>query len=114
MAKSFPELMASARQMLVGLEANTAEVAKRGATSEFIKSGKSLLASVEAMGAERDEMKAALKIKTASYDVARAQLKTWNSEATSAVKQAFRDQKEKWADFGIKIKVKAKNNKNKK
>jgi len=108
MAKSFTVLMASARQMLVGLEANTADVAKRGATAEFNKSGKTLLASVEAMEAERETMKAALKAKNAALDIAIAQLKTWNSNASSVVKKTYRDHKEKWAEFGIKIKVKAK------
>ena len=108
MAKSFPELMSSVRQMVTGLEANGAEVAKRGATTEFTKSGKALLASVEAMEAERETMKTALKTKTAALDIAIAQLKTWSSEASSAVKLTYRDQQEKWVEFGIKAKPKAK------
>ena len=108
MAKSFTELMTSAHQMLSGLEANTSEVSKRGATAEFAKSGKTLLASVEAMEREREAMKAALKTKTAALKIAAAQLKTWKSEASHAVKLSYRNQKEKWAEFGIKIKVKAK------
>ncbi len=110
MAKSFPDLT-STRQMLTGLEANTAEVSKRGATAEFTKSGKALLASVEAMETERETMKAALKAKTAALEIAVAQLKTWNSEASSAVKQTYRGQKEKWVEFGIKMKMKAKGKK---
>jgi hypothetical protein len=111
MAKSFPELTDSARQMLTGLEANTAEVSKRGVTAEFSKSGKALLASVDAMKAERDTMKAALKAKTAALEIAIAQLKTWNSEASRAVKSTYRDQKEKWVEFGIKTKAKGKGKK---
>jgi hypothetical protein len=107
MAKSFTEMTAYAHQMLTGLEANASEVSKRGATPEFAKSGKTLLASVEAMEAERDTMKAALKTKNAALKIAVAQLKTWNSEASHAVKLSYRNQKEKWAEFGIKIKVKA-------
>jgi hypothetical protein len=108
MAKSFPELTDSARQMLTGLEANTAEVSKRGVTAEFTKSGKALLASVDAMRAERDTMKAALKAKTAALEIAVAQLKTWNSEASRAVKRTYRDQQEKWVEFGINMKAKGK------
>jgi hypothetical protein len=104
MAKSFPELMASVRQMLVGLEANAEVVAKRGATADFTKNGKNLLAGVEAMEAEQETLKAALKAKTAALDITLAQLKTWNSEASSAVKLAYRDQQEKWVEFGIKAK----------
>jgi hypothetical protein len=104
MAKTFPELMASVRQMQIGLEANAEEVVKRGATSDFTKNGKSLLASVEALEAEQEALKAALKAKTAALDITLAQLKTWNSEAARAVKLAFRDQQEKWVEFGIKAK----------
>lgn len=104
MAKSFPELMASVRQMLVGLEANADEVAKRGATSVFTQNGKTLLTSIEALEAEQETLKASLKAKTAALDVALAQLKTWNSEASSAVKLTYRDQQEKWVEFGIKAK----------
>ncbi len=104
MAKSFPELLASVRQMLVGLEANAEDVAKRGATTEFTQNGKSLLASIEALEAEQETMKAALKAKTAALEIATSQLKTWNSEAAGAVKLAYRDQQEKWVEFGIKSK----------
>jgi len=104
MAKSFPELLASVRQMLVGLEANAVDVAARGATPAFAQNGQTLLDSINALEAEQETLKAALKTKTASLDIAVAQLKTWQSEATSAVKLTYRDQQEKWVEFGIKAK----------
>jgi len=104
MAKSFPDLLASVRQMLVGLEANADAVAARGATPAFTKNGQSLLDSVNALEAEQETLKAALKSKTAALDITVAQLKTWNAEANSAVKLAFREQQEKWVEFGIKAK----------
>ena len=104
MAKSFPDLLASVRQMLVGLEANADAVAVRGATPTFTKNGQALLESINTLEAEQETLKAALKTKTAALDISVAQLKTWNSEATSAVKLAFRDQQEKWVEFGIKAK----------
>jgi hypothetical protein len=104
MAKSIPDLLASVRQMLVGLEANADVVAGRGATPAFIQNGQSLLDSVSALEVEQETLKAALKAKTAALDITIAQLKTWNSEANSAVKLAFRDQQEKWVEFGIKAK----------
>jgi len=104
MAKSFPDLLASVRQMLVGLEANADTVAARGATPAFTKNGQALLESINALEAEQETLKAALKTKTAALDISIAQLKTWNSEATSAIKLAFRDQQEKWVEFGIKAK----------
>jgi hypothetical protein len=104
MAKSFPDLLASVRQMLVGLEANAEAVSARGATQDFTKNGQSLLDSVNTLEAEQETLKAALKSKTAALDITVAQLKTWNSEANTAVKLAFRDQPEKWVEFGIKAK----------
>ena len=94
--------------MLIGLDANTAEVAKNGVTAEFSKSGKALLSSVESMEAERQTIKDSLKTKTAALNVAVSQLKTWNSEASRTVKRTYRGQKEKWVEFGIKAKAKAK------
>lgn len=104
MAKSQPDLLASVRQMLVGLEANADTVATRGATSLFTQNGQALLDSINTLEAEQETLKAALKSKTAALDISMAQLKTWLSEATSAVKLAFRDQQEKWVEFGIKAK----------
>jgi hypothetical protein len=108
MAKSLPDLLASVRQMLVGLEANADTVATRGATPSFTKNGQGLLESIDALEAEQESLKAALKSKTATLDVSLAQLKTWQSEATSAVKLSYRDQKEKWVEFGIKAKPRSK------
>jgi hypothetical protein len=104
MAKSLPDLLASVRQMLVGLEANADTVATRGATPSFTQNGQTLLDNINALEAEQETLKAALKSKTAALDISMAQLKTWQSEATSAVKLAFRDQQEKWVEFGIKAK----------
>ena len=104
MTKSIPDLLAYVRQMLVGLEANADVVVTRGATPAFTQNGQSLLDSVNALEAEQETLKAALKAKTAALDITIAQLKTWNSEANSAVKLAFRDQQEKWVEFGIKAK----------
>lgn len=104
MTKSFPELLASVRQMLVGLEANAEAVAVRGATPAFTQNGQSLLDSVHALEAEQESLKAALKTKTAALDITIAQLKTWQSEANSAVKLTYREQQEKWVEFGIKAK----------
>jgi hypothetical protein len=89
---------------LVGLETNAESVAVRGATPAFTQNGQSLLDSVNALEAEQETLKATLKTKTAALDIAMAQLKTWQSEASSAVKLTYRDQQEKWVEFGIKAK----------
>ena len=110
--------------MLTGLEGDSAAVAERGVTPEFIKDGKGLLERLEALQAEQhtikaalqtrqDTAKAALKAKKAAWAVTRSQVRTWKSEATRAVKRAYRNQQEKWVDFGLKVKF-AKTKKNKK
>ena len=104
MAKSIPDLLASVRQMLVGLEANADTVAGRGATPAFTQNGQSLLNSVNTLEAKQKTLKSAFKAKTAALDITIAQLKSWNSDANIAVKFAFRDQYEKWVEFGIKAK----------
>jgi hypothetical protein len=45
---------------------------------------------------------AALKLKTSALDAAVTDLQSWQSEAASAVKLAYRAQPEKWVEFGIK------------
>lgn len=57
MAKSYPELLASVRQMLVGLEANATDVAVRGATPAFTQNGQGLLDSVHALEAEQESLR---------------------------------------------------------
>ena len=104
MAKSIPDLLASVRQMLVGLEANVDVVAGRGATPAFTQNGQSLLDSVNTLEAEQKTLKSVFKVKTAAVDITITQLKTWNSDANIAMKFAFRDQHEKWVEFGIKAK----------
>lgn len=126
MAKQLTSLAASTRQMLVGLDGNTDGVVKRGVTPEFIKNGKSLLERLESLQAEQESMKAtlktqqetakaalkaqqdsakaAIKTKKAAIKITIAQLRTWQSQSSRVVKRAYRDQQEKWVDFGIKVK----------
>jgi hypothetical protein len=104
MAQSLAELLASARQMLVGLAANAETVAARGLSADFTQNGQSLVDSVQGLETEQETLKAALKTKTAALEAATAQLKNWQSEASSTVKLAYRAQPEKWGEFGIKAK----------
>jgi hypothetical protein len=90
--------------MLVGLEANAENVATRGATPAFTQNGQSLLNSVNTLEAEQEILKATLKTKTAALDIAMAQLKTWQSEASSAVKLTYRDQTENGSSLESKQK----------
>ena len=123
MARSVSGIVQSVHNMLTGLEGDSETVADRGVTPEFIKNGKSLLERLEALESEQktikatlktqqDAARAALKTKKAALAITRAQLRTWKSESVRAVKRAYRNQQEKWVDFGIKVKfAKAKKNK---
>ena len=104
MSASLPDLLASARQMVTGLNANTAAVAARGLPATAIADGKTKIDLVQRLEGEQETMKAALKSKTAELDAATSDLKTWLANAASVVKLAFHDQVEKWIEFGIKAK----------
>ena len=104
MAYSLADLLASARQMLAGLTSNAETVAARGLSAAFTAQGQTIVNTVQALEAEQETLKAALKTKTAELEAATEQLKNWQSEASSTVKLAYRTQPEKWGEFGIKAK----------
>jgi hypothetical protein len=60
--------------------------------------------TAQCLEAEQETLKAALKLKIAELDTAVAELKSWQSEASSTVKLAYRAQPEKWVEFGVKAK----------
>jgi hypothetical protein len=101
---SLAEFLASARQMLAGLTANAETVAACGLSATFTAQGQSLVEATQRLENEQETLKAALKAKTAELDASLAALKTWQSEANSTVKLAYRTQPEKWGEFGIKAK----------
>jgi hypothetical protein len=104
MGYTLAEFMATARQMLVGLEANAAAVAPRGLTADFIARGQTLIDTAQRLEGEQELAKSALKTKTAELDAAVDQVKGWHSEASKTVKIAYNGETEKWLEFGIKAK----------
>ncbi len=104
MPVSLSDLLAAARQMVVGLTANPAAVAERGLAASAAAEGQAKIDLVQRLEGEQETLKAALKSKTAELDLAATDLKSWNSDAVSVVKLAFRKQPEKWGEFGIKAK----------
>jgi hypothetical protein len=104
MAYSLAELLAAARQMLVGLSANAAAVAPRGLTADFISRGQALVDKVQRLENEQETAKSALRTKTAELEAAEEEMKNWQSEASSTIKIAYRGQAERWLEFGIKAK----------
>ena len=53
---------------------------------------------------EQERLKGLLKTATAQVESLQATLTDWQSQANAAVKLNFRDQKEKWVEFGLKAK----------
>jgi hypothetical protein len=102
--KSLAEMLASVRQMTVGLTANAAQVAGRGVSAEFTGHGKAIIERVQTLNDEQEALKTALKLKTEELNAAAAEMKAWQSEATKAVKLAYINQPTKWSDFGLTAK----------
>ncbi|MGC1376305.1 MAG: hypothetical protein WA821_08785 [Anaerolineales bacterium] len=104
MPASLPDLLAVARQMVTGLNANAAAVAERGLSASAIADGQAKIDLVQRLEGEQETLKGALKSKTAELDAASSDLTTWLSDAVRVVKLAFHEQVEKWTEFGIKAK----------
>ena len=104
MASSLADLLASTTQMATALTANEAEVAPRGADAAFVAEGQARISAVQALEAEQEALKAALKLKTTALEAAQKALKDWEKEGRTVVKLAYKDQQEKWIEFGVKAK----------
>ena len=99
---AFAILLGSAEQMVSSLSNNQSTVSQRGVTAEFIDKGQALVESAKALNLEQEQLKSALKLKTEQFDAVQKKLKDWQAEATSSVKLAYRNEKGKWSEFGIK------------
>lgn len=101
---SLADLLASSRQMVTAVKANQEQLAARGASEAFIKKGEDTLATLEAADGEQERLKGRLKTMTAQVEALEKGLDDWLSEASKIVKLAYRDEKEKWIEFGIRAK----------
>ena len=101
---SLADLLANARQMLTALTANAAAVSGRGADAAFLAAGQAKIERLQALNSEQEALKAALKLKTAEYDVGAADVKGWKSEADKIVKLAYQKEQGKWLEFGVTAK----------
>jgi hypothetical protein len=102
--KSFADLLAAVQQMVTAAQANQEELASRGMSETFIGNATEMLAALEAADAEQERLKASLKTATTQVEDLQKQLKDWLNEATNVVKLAYRNQQEKWIEFGVKAK----------
>ena len=101
---SFADLLAGARQMATAMKVNLEQLAARGADTEFAQRGEDLVTQLEAADSNQERLKAELKAATTQVETLRAELSAWLGEADSIVKLTYRNQKEKWIEFGIKAK----------
>jgi hypothetical protein len=101
---SFADILSASRQMVTAVQANKETLAARGASATFIQKGTDTLAALEAADTEQERLKAALKSSTAQVDRLVKEMTDWQNEACNTVKLAYRDQKQKWIEFGIKAK----------
>ena len=102
--RSLVEIIASVRQMVVGLTANAAQVVERGVTAEFTARGKALIERVQSLNDEQEALKTAYKLKTEELAAASAEMNAWQSEASKAVKLVYLTQPSKWSEFGLTAK----------
>lgn len=98
------EIIGAAEQMVAALTANEVEVSQRGVTAEFIAAGQELVTSAKTLNQQQEELKAALKLKTKELEAVQKKLKDWQSESSTSVKLAYRKEKKKWSEFGLKAK----------
>jgi hypothetical protein len=101
---SLADLLAAARQMATAARTNQERLAARGASPEFIQQGEGIITALEAADVEQERLKAQLKAASAQVAQLQKDLDAWQSEASSIVKLAYRGEKEKWIEFGIKAK----------
>jgi hypothetical protein len=101
---SLADLLTNAHKMLTALTVNAAAVSARGADTVFLAAGKAKIERLQALDSEQEALKAALKLKTDEYDVGKADVKAWQSEAAKIVKLAYQNEQGKWVEFGLPAK----------
>jgi Tfp pilus assembly protein FimV len=106
MPDNLSSLITTTQQMLTALAAtaNATTVSGRGANAAFVTAGQAKMARVQQLNNEQEKLKADLKLKTAELAAAQKDLKAWYSEAGTIVKLAYKNQKEKWVEFGLSAK----------
>ena len=98
------DLLVAARQMVSAAQANQAQLAAPGGGEAFVQKGAETLAALEAANLEQERLKGLLKTSATQVNELQAQMADWHSQAASVIKLSFRDQKEKWIEFGVTAK----------
>ncbi len=99
---SYAEDIKNAEVLSSGLQNNAEKAAKRGLDTAFTTSLTADTKSAITLNNEQEQLKAALKLKTAELDAKMAALNAQVSQARKIVKIEF--PKEQWKEFGIEAK----------
>ncbi len=97
--KSFGDKLNDVNVMVTGLRDEMSRVSQRGLSEEFLTEMESLLAEARKLDAEQENLKAALKQKTAELEALIDKLGTMMDEAKKVVKLEF--EQEAWKKFGF-------------
>jgi predicted nuclease with TOPRIM domain len=97
--KSFGDKLNDVNVMVTGLRDEMSRVSQRGLSEEFVTEMESLLAEARKLDAEQENLKAALKQKTAELEAMIDKLGTMMDEAKKVVKLEF--EQEAWKKFGF-------------
>ncbi len=104
MSISLADILEISAQMSAALKANLAEVSARGADEAFIAVGQTQIEALKVLKSEQELLQANLKRKTNEIEAELAALVKWEQEARAIVELTYREQKEKWIEFGITAK----------
>ena len=96
---SYAETINFAKVMLSGLKSNTERLGRRGLDSDFVTGFEETMNSAMSIDNEQEDLKAQLKMKTASLDTKIDELNKLLSESKKVVKLEM--EQESWKGFGI-------------
>ena len=96
---SYAETINFAKVMLSGLKSNTERLGRRGLDSDFVTGFEETMNSAMSIDNEQEDLKAQLKMKTASLDTKIDELNKLLSESKKVVKLEI--EQESWKGFGI-------------
>lgn len=101
-SKSIAEITHKSELMTKGLKANSAEVAKRGLTSEFITKMETAIQEMKERNAAQEKTKALLKMQTEAFNEKVNEVSKLLSEAKKVVKLSH--PQAQWIEFGMEDK----------
>jgi hypothetical protein len=97
--RNFADQISKGEVLLSGLKNNVEKLSRRGIDEVFNTQYETDLRAAIALNNEQEQLKAALKLKTAALEEKMLSVEKSSSEATKVVKMNI--PKEQWVEFGI-------------